>query len=78
MPPTTPQNAEPMPASVIPEAVIMKVSKAGSRSCADCMATVSPLAIEPSRAKAASATTSALGKAANSAAMLAASTPATR
>ncbi len=78
MPPTTPQKAEPTPASVMPDAVIMNVSSADSRSAGACMATVRPLAMEPSSAKAATATTSAFGKAANSAAMLAAMIPAAR
>ncbi|MNL68437.1 hypothetical protein D3C87_1931560 [compost metagenome] len=62
----------------MPDAVIMKVSSAASRSAGICMATVRPLAIEPISANAVTPTTSACGKAANSAALLAASVPATR
>ena len=60
----------------MPEAVIMKVTSAASRSAGACMACARPLPIEPSRARAAIDRISALGRAMNNAARVAAKIPA--
>src|ERR1700754_3368616 len=77
-PATSPQNAEPIDSSVSPDAVTIKVTSAASRCLPSCIAFVSPLMIEPNSASAATETTSALGNAAKSAAIVAPNTPAIR
>jgi hypothetical protein len=77
-PATSPQNAEPIDSKVSPEAVTMNVTNAASRCFTSCIALARPLMIEPNSASAATETTSALGSAANNAAMVAPNVPAIR
>jgi hypothetical protein len=77
-PVSSPQKAEPMPASTTPEAVTRKVSKAGSRSASWASALASALPIVPSSAKPAIARTNSFGKARKSAPTVAPKSPISR